>query len=921
MRYIYRIFMLFFSISNVLVAQKISGKLVDENKVPMEFASVILLAAKDSTMVEFTNTNRKGEFELSIENDSEYLIQITFLGYETLWIPVSPTRSDIHLPITEMKPTSNVMDAIEIKDYISPMTFGKDTLQYNAKAFKIKPGDVAEDLLRKLPGVEVERDGSVKALGEKVQNVFVDGKEFFGKDTKVATKNIDADAIDKVQVFDRKSDRSEFTGIEDGLKERSINLTLKDDKKVGYFGTAEAATGTDKRFKGRANINRFTPNLRTSFIGMANNINEQNFSINDYIDFMGGIGSLMSGGSGRFMVNLDQNSGLPIGLDNNQGIQNSYAGGFNINTDFSKKTSLEGSVFGNQFKNDLSRAASRENLLPDSRFITESVDNQISENTSGSFTLRLKSKIDSTQNLIVKANGAVGSNAMISDATSNVSQSDLVRLNDNSNSYDMIGDNYRISTDILWQKKSKKTGRTYSLNGAVNLSDNHSDSDIASLNMIYFPFTSSQRLLQNQIGSNDGLFYKAEASYTEPIGKKQYLELKTNIANQNNRTSTDYFDIVNDNPVRNTLLSTLYQRDYTQHNIGLNYSLSREKYNLTVGSRFKHSTLDGIVNDNENNIINHFQALLPNAFFTYRFGMSENLNFNYNSELNEPSLNQLQPIVNNSNPLSTYAGNPNLKPEQWHSANLSYMKYNAFNFTMLYASLQTNYTHNKIVESLDIDSSLVRIYMPVNVKNESTTSGRLEYDTPIRPLKMKARMILRGNYNQGISVINGENNQIKRLGYGYNFALENRNKDVVDIMAGYKINRSDSRFAGNKTLDQSYAERTWYAELGINIKDWVSLKSNFDYLHIKPSFAAESTSIPLWTMSITSFVTKDKKLRAIISCFDLLDKNKGVRASSQLNYTEISQTNVLGRYIMLGLSYNIKGFQKKSGMEINIKAD
>lgn len=182
-------------------------------------------------------------------------------------------------------------------------------------------------------------------------------------------------------------------------------------------------------------------------------------------------------------------------------------------------------------------------------------------------------------------------------------------------------------------------------------------------------------------------------------------------------------------------------------------------------------------------------------------------------------------------------------------------------------------------------------------------------------------MILRGNYNQGISVINGENNQIKRLGYGYNFALENRNKDVVDIMAGYKINRSDSRFAGNKTLDQSYAERTWYAELGINIKDWVSLKSNFDYLHIKPSFAAESTSIPLWTMSITSFVTKDKKLRAIISCFDLLDKNKGVRASSQLNYTEISQTNVLGRYIMLGLSYNIKGFQKKSGMEINIKAD
>jgi len=921
MRYIYQIFIFCLSISNVLVAQKISGKLVDENKTPMEYASVILLDAKDSTMVEFTISKRSGEFDLPAEKMKDYVLQITFLAYETAWIPIQIKETSVVLDVIQLKPNTNVMDAIEIKDYISPMTFGKDTLQYNAAAFKVKPGDVAEDLLRKLPGVEVERDGSVKALGEKVENVFVDGKEFFGKDTKVATKNIGADAIDKVQVFDRKSDRAEFTGIEDGQKERSINLTLKDDKKVGYFGTAEVSGGNNDRFKGRANINRFKPNLRTSFIGMANNINEQNFSINDYIDFMGGIGSLMSGGGGRFMVNMDQNSGLPMGLDNNQGIQNSYAGGFNINTDFSKNTSLEGSVFGNRFKNDLNRTTSRENLLPESRFFSESTDNQVSGNTSGSFTTRLKSKIDSTQNLIFKANGSIGSNTMISDAVSNVFQSSLLRLNNNTNTYDMTGGNYRISTEILWQKKSKKPGRTYSLNGAVNISDNHSDSDIASLNNIYFPSSSTNRLLQNQIGTNDGLYYKAEGSYTEPIGKKQYLELKTNIANQNNRTSTDYFDIVNDIPIRNSLLSTLYQREYIQRNIGLNYSLSREKYNLTVGGRFKHSTLDGTVNDDENNITNQFQAILPNAFFTYRFGMSENLNFNYYSELNEPSLNQLQPIVNNSNPLSIYAGNPNLRPEQWHSANLSYMKYNAFNFTMLYASLQTNYTHNKIVESLDIDSSLVRIYTPVNVKNESTTTGRLEYDTPIRPLKMKARMVLRGNYNQGISVINSENNLIRRLGYGYNFALENRNKDVVDLLAGYKINQSDSRFAGNDALDQSYTERTLYAELGVNIKDWVSLKSNFDYLMIKPSFAAESTSIPLWTMSLTSFVTRDKKLRATISCFDLLDKNKGIRASSQLNYTEIARTNVLGRYFMVGFSYNIKGFQKKSGMEINIKAD
>ncbi|MBC7885727.1 MAG: TonB-dependent receptor [Saprospiraceae bacterium] len=908
-------------ILNGLHAQKISGKITDENNAPLEYASVLFLHAKDSTMVEFTNSTRKGEFTIVGIDADDYLVQITFLGYETVWKEVKLKETDVDLGTIQLHPNAKVMDAIEIKDYISPMSFGKDTLQYNAAAFKVKPGDMAEDLLRKLPGMEVQRDGSVKALGETVQNVFVDGKEFFGKDTKIATKNLDADAIDKVQVFDRKSDRAEFTGIEDGQKERSINLKLKDDKKIGYFGTAEAAGGTKERFKGRANINRFTPNLRTSFIGMANNINEQNFSINDYIDFMGGIGALMSGGGGRFMVNLDQDSGLPIGLENNQGIQKSFAGGFNINTDFSKKISLEGSVFGNHFKNDLHRNATRENLLPDSRFITESSDNQISDNSSASFTLRLKTKPDSTQNLIVKSNGSFGTNNLISDAISNAYYPDQLRINDNANTFDMSGDNFRITTDVLWQKKTNKPGRTYSINGVLNLSDNKSDSDVASLNNIYFPHSQTDRLLQNQLGSNHGLYYKAEVSYTEPIGKKQYLQFKTTLANQNNRTSTDYFDIVNENFVRNQFLSTLYQRDYTQRNLGLNYSLSREKYNFTLGTGYKYSTLDGIINNDENKIVNHFQAVLPNAFFNYRFGMSENLNFNYFSEMNEPSLNQLQPVINNSNPLAIYVGNPNLKPEQWHNSTLSYMKYDAFNFTMFYASLQTNYTHNKITESLTIDSSLARIYTPVNIKNESTTSGRLEYDTPVRPLKIKAKMILRGNYNQGISVINEQNNQTRRLGYGYNFSLENRNKDVVDLLVGYKTNRSESRFAQNESLNQSYTEKTFYIESGINIKDWVSLKSNFDYLTIKPSFATNNTVIPVWTMSITSFVTRDKKLRAILSCFDILDKNKGITANSQLNYTDITRTNVLGRYVMLGFSYNIKGFQKKSGMEINIKAD
>ncbi|MBK9270932.1 MAG: hypothetical protein IPM48_05000 [Saprospiraceae bacterium] len=508
-----------------VTAQKIHGIVLDENLQPIEYASVVLLNQFDSTVIHFKHSNRKGEFEFSTDKKSNLLLQISYLGYEQFWLVLHDIDKDTYLDSIVLKTSSHLLEEIEVKDFLSPMSFGKDTIQYNASAFKVKPGDVAEDLLRKLPGIEVERDGSVKALGEKVENVLVDGKEFFGKDTKIATKNLDADAIDKVQVFDRKSDKSEFTGIDDGQRERSINLKLKEDKKVGYFGTTEIAAGSSKRIKCRANLNRFTPNLRSSFIGMANNINEQNFSIRDYIDFMGGMGSFMNGGgSGGFTIDLDQNAGLPIGMDNNQGIQNSYAGGLNINKDFSKKSTIEASVFGNHFKNDLRQTSIRENLLTDRRFSNKNNDEQLSGNSSGSYSLRWKNRFDSSQMITIRSTGALGINFAKSVGQSMVYNNDLSLINDNQNTIDMADQMFRMNTNVLWQKKTRKPGRTYSFNGQINFTKNNSEGDISSTYRIFEPMLQTNDLLQNQIGLDDGFFYKTEGSYTEPLGKKQYLE-------------------------------------------------------------------------------------------------------------------------------------------------------------------------------------------------------------------------------------------------------------------------------------------------------------------------------------------------------------------------------------------------------------
>jgi hypothetical protein len=892
-----------------LSGQNVTGKVVDNENKPLEYASVVLLDAKDSTMMEFALTDGNGAFSIATKATKPAIIQVTFLGYSTINKAIDLATERTLEPIV-MQVSNNQLETIEITEFLNPMNFGKDTVQYNTKAFKINQGDMVEDLLKKLPGIEVERDGSVKALGEKVQNVLVNGKEFFGKDTKIATKNIDAEIVDKVQVFDRKSDKADFTGIDDGQRERSINLKLKKDRTIGAFGTLEGGVGTDGRFKGRGNLNKFSNNIRTSFIGMANNINEQNFSLTDYMDFMGGIGALMGGMS-------NQNSGIPINMLANRGIQRTFSGGLNVNTNLGSKTELTGSIFGNKYNNFTALNSRRENLVPGSRFSTQSVSDQNSANDVLNYTLRMETKLDSSQMLVLKSTGMLSTNNLESVSSSTSLNANQSKINESNGDRTTSGDGYNFGLDLLYQKSFRKGGRNYSLQGMVNSTNNDNLTDINTLNTILAPMNSTTRIVQNQIGDNNGTFYNLQGTYTEPLTKKTYLEFKSAVSTQNNRTLTDYFDLVNNNPIRNNILSTLYNRDYLQYNNGLSFIFNNKDINSNFGLRYKSSRLNGAVNSETVNVTRPFKALLPNAFARLQLGTSEFFTVNMNADLVEPSLQQLQPIVNNANPLSIFVGNPDLSAEYATRAGLQYSKYDAFNFRMYNASFSMNYTDEKIVEALSFNNALVRTYKPVNVNYDVTSTGRVEFETPIKPLKIKTRSILRGNLNQGFAVINDLETKTNRIGHGYTFSVENRQKEIVDLMVGYRFNKTVSRFANNEMQNQTYSDQSIFSELTIDFKGKFTIKSNLDYNVIKQSFESTTTSFPLWTMSATAFVTKNKKLRATLSCFDLLNKNVGINNSANLNYSNFTRTNVLNRYVMLSLAYNLKGFKKQSGIVIN----
>jgi hypothetical protein len=282
-------------ISQAALAQKISikGQVLDGDDNPLPSATVILLNPADSSLVNFGASKADGSFELKNVNRGEYMLRVTFVGHKTFSYRVSPAADQavVDIGIAKMEEAKTELDEVVVQAEKAPVVIKGDTIEFNATSFKTNQNDNVEELLKKLPGVEVENDGTIKAQGEEVKKVTVDGREFFGRDPKLATRNLPADAVEKVQVFDKKSDQAEFTGIDDGQREKTINLELKEEKRNGVFGSLMGGYGTDNRYTGKASLNRFKKGQQLSFIGQGNNINEQGFSIGDYLNYSGGINS------------------------------------------------------------------------------------------------------------------------------------------------------------------------------------------------------------------------------------------------------------------------------------------------------------------------------------------------------------------------------------------------------------------------------------------------------------------------------------------------------------------------------------------------------------------------------------------------------------------------------------------------------
>jgi hypothetical protein len=868
-------------------------------------ATVVLLSEKDSSLINFSLSNNDGFFRISSVPNGSYLLQITYLGFDQFSSEIEAEGIPLELGEIILEPSSATLETVEIKGERVPLMVNRDTLEYNAAAFQSQPNEVVEDLLKRLPGIEVESDGNIKAQGEDVQQVLVDGKRFFGDDPKVATRNLPADAVKKVQVYDQKSDKAEFSGVDDGERIKTINLDLKVDRKSGAFGNATVGYGTDERYKGTMSINRFSSRAQLSVIGNFNNVNEQGFSVNDYVNFMSGMGW----GRGR--------SSLPVfnGLSN--GFVETHAGGINLNYDLTEKTELSLSYFINSISNTIASTTTRENYADEADiFFTNEASQQDNNNVNHRVNFDLDQEIDSTQNVRLRGSVIFNRGELNANSFSEIVEASELKANSTDASLLTEGNNTRISLNGTYRKKFGKINkRIFTLSGAYNDAVDETMGDLASDNIIFGDSNMvmlQELLIQNQLSEDDQRDYRVELSYVEPLGNDKYVELKYTRRNYRNDVVSEFYDLVNGESLFNIDLSNAFIRDYYYDNYAAAMHFNTEKSALTLETAIQSSHLNGDIIFEDQRIETDVFRVLPRVSWRYDFGGKKNIRFRYSTSINEPSLEQLQPNPDNSNPLNIYIGNPELVPEYRHSARINYFSYDQFSFRSFYMFFNLNYTKNNITNVTSFDENFVQTTTPVNVDYSLNLSGSQEFNTPIKLFNLRVSLRNRIGYTNSIIFVNDRESGLQRVNGNVRLRFENRNKQKWDWNFGAAYGYNVNLYSDEGTRNINYSNQNVFAELSYNHKNSFAISSGIDVnFYSEEQFGAQQT-IPIWRASISKFILKDQRGEIKLSGFDLLNQNLGISRVENQNFVESSEIVSLARYFMFSFTYSFKPLSGKS---------
>lgn len=915
----------------------IKGKLIDTlGKLPVADATVSLMNITDSSLVTFTLSNPQGIFEIKGLAEGTYRLFISHQAYEPFTRRVTITPTDKLADLGELKFNKNIKTLGEVVVTSNvPIVVKNDTVQFNADAFRTKPNATAEDLLKKLPGVEVDKEGNVKAQGEQVQKVYVDGKEFFGNDPKLATKNLTAEMIESVQVFDDMSEQAKFTRIDDGSRSKTMNIKLKKDRNKGYFGRMLAAYGDNDRYEGNFSFNKFNGDQRLSLLFNANNINKQGFSFSDIISSMGGFSGFGGGGGmggggfgGGGMQMMSVRGGGMGGLGNfgfgSTGLIKSLSTGVNFSDQWAGKVKLTGSYFFSTSDNDQEQGILRRSTFTDSISSLDSIATLNRESISNSknqnhrMNLRFEYQIDSSNSILYTPTLTYQHSENLSEDTSftlsTISSQEYLSITGRTRNTNKR-DGFNWGNNLLYRHKFRKTGRTITLgwNNTIGnseskgftLSDNNFfDKNDSLIRNIY----QDQQNRQKTTTNNNIL----STSYTEPFGLNKLLELNyayTYNKNTSDRAAYNYNASTKAYDDPNLEQTNEFENIFSAHRAGLNFRVQQKKYNYQFGVGVQQSILESqsyqAMTGKDTLISESYINYFPTANFNYTPVRGKNLRIAYNGRTNQPSISQLQNVPDVSDPLNIRLGNPQLQQEFNHNFNINYNTFNVLTFKFISASVSFATTSNKIVNSIDLDRG-VQITQPVNMDGYYRAFSFVTLGLPFKNPKLKGSSI---NFTNNISFVRDVSLLRRQKNIGKTFSLNqgagvNFNKENFDLGIKANLAYTNVRYSVNTLLNEDYFTQTYSGDCSYTVKGFI-LATDFDYYINTGRADGFNQNIPLWNASLSKQVFKKKNGEIKFSVNDILNQNQSITRTTGDNYIQDTRSIVLQRYYMVSLLFNL----------------
>lgn len=911
------LFLLFVS-SIAIFAQKanLKGSVVDTtDRKNLQNSVVSLLRKDDSVLVRFSRVDQSGKFVLTNVEPGNYLLMITHPYVGDYFDKVDLKEGENNLGNVVMIPKSKLLAEVILKSG-SPIRIKGDTTVYTADSFKVRPGANVEELLRRLPGIQVDKNGQITAMGVKVTKVLVEGEEFFGTDPGIATKNLRADIVKEVEVFDKKSDQAEFTGIDDGIKDKTINLKLKEDKKQGYFGKLEVGGGLDPKLYSNALMaNAFKGKRKFAGYGIMSNTGQTNLDWQEAQNYGGGMEGMSSGISDdggmyvSFTTDADENF-----WGGRNGIPTNWNGGLHYSNKFNNnKNSLNaGYKFTKVNAPGLTKTFSRQ-FVEDSSIFTNSITDRFSSNIKHAINLTLESNIDSMNSIKWTTRVNSSKNKTRSDFFSEAFDDDNDPINDSRRLSTNVADNNSVSSTILWKHKFRKLSRTLSVNTDLNWNESKNTGMLYSVNNYYKGFIDTDTVDQENLRNSAGKSVVTRIAYTEPLMKDTYVELSYSFGyynNENDRVTngndgtgkyTERIDSLSNSFVFNRLVNTP----------GANFRVNKKKYNFSFGTSvgFSHFVQKNIT-DNERynyNFVNFF----PRANFQYKFKPNETFRFNYNGNTTAPSLEQLQPITVNTDPLNIYIGNPDLDQSFRHSFNMGYNSYNVLKERNIWSNLNLAYTQNAFSQFSIIDPAAgKRTYQTINVNGIFNLNLFSDYGFKIKDTKWRLGVGPVLNYNrnvdyiQNLKTLNIEKNVTKTTSYGARISVSQYVENKYNFHFGPSLTMNHSKASVNENANADYWQLQGWANVEITFLKTFEFRTDAEIqFRQKDPRLSQNNNFTRWNGHLVKRMFKNE-FEVTFSVYDILNQNQGYQRNfSSSSFTE-SFYNTLQRFWQLRLTWN-----------------